>query len=114
MPLQGNGQMSANFYGSSPREQLQDKIGQMRRDMMHMERALSVIEHKVRTNASGDQMKADFTLFYFWFLSAAESLFAMTWTAFSADKVRAVIQDFQQKFSTFTTSKVIYAGGRPK
>src|SRR5690348_5003033 len=114
MPLQGNGQMSANFYGGAPREQLKDKIGQLRRDMMHIERALAVIEHKVRSNVSADDMKPDYTLLYFWFLSAAESLFAMTWAAFDRDKVKAVIQDFQNKFSTFTSARAVFLSGRPK
>ena len=82
--------------------------------MMHMQRALAVIEARVRANASGDSMKADFTLLYFWFLSAAESLFAMTWAAFDRDKVKAVIQDFQTKFSTFTSARAIFLGGRRK
>ncbi len=79
-----------------------------------MQRALTVIEGKVRANASAADMKPDFTLFYFWFLSAAESLFAMTWAAFDRDKVKAVIQDFQNKFSTFTTTRAIVLTGRPK
>src|ERR1044071_3357934 len=114
MPLQPNGQMSANFYGNSERDQLKEKIGQMRRDMMHMQRALAVIEGKVRANTPADEMKSDFTLCYFWFLSAAESLFAMTWSAFNVDRVKAVIQDFQTKFGTFTTARTLYPGGRPR
>jgi hypothetical protein len=114
MPLQSNGQMSADFFGSSPREQLKDKIGQMRRDMMHMQRALNVIEGKVRANTSAADMGSDFTLFYYWFLSAAESLFAMTWAAYDSGKVKAVIQDFQNKFSTFTTARSITLTRRTK
>ena len=114
MPLQPNGQMCADFFGTSAREQLKDKIGQMRRDMMHMQRALTVIESKIRANTSAADMKSDFTLLYFWFLSAAESLFAMTWAAYDGGKVKAVIQDFQNKFSTFTTSRTVFLSGRPK
>ena len=82
--------------------------------MMHMQHALSVIEGRIRANASAGDMKSDFTILYFWFLSAAESLFAMTWAAFDRDKVKTVIQDFQNKFSTFTTSRTLFLTGRPK
>src|SRR5581483_6914839 len=102
MPLQ-NGEMHARFFGATPREQLVDKVAQMRRDLMHIQNALNVIDHRIKANASSDAMNADFSLLYNWYLSAMESLFSMTWAAFNRHKVNAVIKDFDAKFKNFTT-----------
>jgi hypothetical protein len=114
MPLQQNGEMHARFFGATPHAQLVDKIAQMRRDLMHIQHALNGIDHRVRANASGADMKSDFSLLYNWYLSAMESLFAMTWAAFDHNKVNEIIRDFDSKFRHFTSVRTIMPSGRPR
>jgi len=113
MPLQ-NGEMHADFFGATPQAQLADKIVQMRRDLMHIQRALSAIEGRVKTNAPSKTMKAEFSILHDWFLSAMESFLAMVWAGFEREKAKEVIRDFENKFRNFATARTLHLAGRPK
>jgi hypothetical protein len=111
MPLE-NGHMIAQFFGSTPHAQAVDKIAQMRRDLNHIERALHAVEHRIKANTPGDQMRSEFTLLYNWCVSLMESLFAITWAAYDKDRAEKVIRDFENKFKTFTSMRTMVLTGR--
>src|SRR5262249_49625139 len=51
MPIQPDGHMSVQYHGTTPNDWLLDKIAQMRRDMHHINNALSVLEGQARRKA---------------------------------------------------------------
>ncbi len=113
MPLQ-NGEMHPRFFGMDPRAQLADKIAQMRSDLMHIQNGLHLIERRVRSNATGKDMRAEFSNLHNWYLSAVESYYAMVWAAFDHMKVNEVIRDFENKFKHFTSIRSISPASRPR
>ena|SRR5215510_2091812 len=111
MPLE-NGQMIAQFVGSTPHAQTVDKIAQMRRDLNHIQHALHALERRVKANTPGDQMTSEFTLLYNWCVSLMESLFAMTWASYDKARTEKVIKDFENKFKSFTSTRTMVLTGR--
>jgi len=104
--------MIAEFYGNTPHAQAVDKIYQMHRDLNHIQRALRVLEHRVKANTPGNHLASEFTLLYNWCVSLMESLFAMTWATYDKAQVEKVIKDFENKFKGFTSNRTMVLTGR--
>jgi hypothetical protein len=105
--------MLVTYHGSSPTEWRLDKIAQMRRDMHHIQMALSALEGRIRANTDSETIRPQYSTLHNWVLSELESYYGLIWAAFDRDMTDAVIKDMNDKFRWFTSAKQYSGSSSP-
>lgn len=104
MPMLADGTVAKSLRGTDYHDAILNKCQEMRRELRHIEQAISRVEGMARAKAPLESFRPPLNVMMGWYISALESLFTVVGAAIGGPRLHATITDFQRRFVNFANT----------